>query len=281
MRVFITYAYEDRTKVKQLYNMLQSEGFDAWLDSERVLPGQDWELEIRKAIESSDAIVICLTTNAIQKAGYVQKELRLALSVAEERPEGTIFIIPVRLDDSPIPHSLRHWQFIDLFSEVGATKLIKSLKLRAKQLGLGESQIQEVIKQDKKPKKHVFIAMPFNSNMEDTYYYGIQRAVDTAGFDCYRSDKVAFVGDIMQELKKELEKSVAVIAELTDSNPNVYLEVGFAWGKDKPTVLIIKQGDKPRFDVQGQKCLMYNNIKHLEEILTKELLELKASGVIQ
>lgn len=116
--------------------------------------------------------------------------------------------------------------------------------------------------------------------MEDIYYYGIQRAVDTAGYECYRSDKSAFVGDILQDIKAQLTKSAAVVADLTSANPNVYLEVGYAWGNDKATILIMRQGDKPKFDVQGQKCLMYNNIKHLEEILTKELLELKANGVI-
>jgi hypothetical protein len=81
-------------------------------------------------------------------------------------------------------------------------------------------------------------------------------------------------------MKLQLTKSVAVIADLTNANPNVYLEVGYAWGHNKPTILIMKRDDKLKFDVQGQKCLLYNNIKHLEEILTKELLALRMDGVI-
>jgi len=36
-----------------------------------------------------------------------------------------------------------------------------------------------------------------------------------------------------------------------------------------------------KFDVQGQKCLRYKNIKHLEEILTKEIKKLVEKGEIK
>jgi hypothetical protein len=281
MHVFISYAYEDREKVKPIYERLKKEGFSPWLDTERIAPGQNWKEAIEKAISDTDVVLVCFSQHSLSKEGFIQKEIRSVLSNAEEKPEGTVFVIPIRLDDSPIPSFLRKWQFADLSTGIGVDKLIQSLKFRAKQLGLDESQIQEVIKQDRKPKKQVFVAMPFSPDMEDTFYYGIQRAVDTAGFNCYRSDKVSFVGDILQEIKKELDSSVAIVADLTDSNPNVYLEVGFAWGKSKPTILIMKQGDKLRFDVQGQKCLHYSSIRNLEEILAKELQALKAKGVIQ
>ena len=39
-----------RNAVKALYDRLTNDGVDAWLDKERLLPGQDWELGIRKAV---------------------------------------------------------------------------------------------------------------------------------------------------------------------------------------------------------------------------------------
>ena len=72
-------------------------------------------------------------------------------------------------------------------------------------------------------------------------------------------------------MKNKIETAVAVIADLTFQNPNVYLEVGYAWGIGKPTILLIKSGDELKFDVQGQKCLQYDGIKHLEDILSKEI----------
>ncbi|MGE5376772.1 MAG: TIR domain-containing protein [Bacteroidota bacterium] len=33
---------------------------DAWLDKEKLLPGADWDLEIRKAVRACDVVVVCL-----------------------------------------------------------------------------------------------------------------------------------------------------------------------------------------------------------------------------
>ncbi len=62
-----------------------------------------------------------------------------------------------------------------------------------------------------------------------------------------------------------------VIADLSLANPNVYLEVGYAWGRGRPTILVVRDVKELRFDVQGTRCLVYQSIRHLEELLTKEL----------
>ena len=66
---------------------------------------------------------------------------------------------------------------------------------------------------------------------------------------------------------------------LDGANPNVYLEVGYSWGKTIPTILLIKDVKELRFDVSGHKCLVYAYIKNLESLLTTELSKLKENGV--
>jgi len=59
LRVFLSYAHADHDAVRALYTRLTKDGVDAWLDKEKLLPGQgfdrlnlpDWELEIRKAVQ--------------------------------------------------------------------------------------------------------------------------------------------------------------------------------------------------------------------------------------
>ena len=89
-------------------------------------------------------------------------------------------------------------------------------------------------------KPHVFVAMPFKKEMEDVFIFGIQSPVRAAGFLCERIDKESFTGDILNRVKNKIETTTLVIADLTDSNPNVYLEVGYAWGKARPTILLVK-----------------------------------------
>ena len=50
LKVFLCHAHSDKDEVRALYLRLKREGVDAWLDKEKLLPGQDWELKIRKAV---------------------------------------------------------------------------------------------------------------------------------------------------------------------------------------------------------------------------------------
>lgn len=133
-----------------------------------------------------------------------------------------------------------------------------------------------------KGKPHVFVAMPFKKSMTDVFAYGIQNSVHAIDYLCERVDEEAFTGDILDRVKKRIETSSLVIADLTGDNPNVFLEVGYAWGKGRPTVLIVR--DEPnkqlRFDVQGQRLIKYETIQSLETSLTKMLKGLKKEGSI-
>lgn len=128
---------------------------------------------------------------------------------------------------------------------------------------------------DSEEKPLIFVAMPFDKKLDDVFHYGIQNAVNRAGFLCERADKISFTGDVLDLIRRRIKKASLVIADLTTTNPNVYLEVGFAWGLGKPTVLIAQDVKDLKFDVKGQKCIIYSGIRELEEKLSEELLGLK------
>lgn len=140
LRVFLCHSSNDKPAVRELYQKLRAEPWiEPWLDEEELFPGMDWNLEIEKAIEATDVILVCLSNNSITKEGYVQKEITRALDFAEYKPEGTLFIIPVRLEECDPPRRLRMWQYADYFEgqrERGLQKLIISLQKRAKSLDL-------------------------------------------------------------------------------------------------------------------------------------------------
>jgi len=141
LRVFLCHASQDKPAVRDLYKKLLAEPWiDPWLDEERLLPGQDWNLEIEKAVESSDAVIVCVSSISVAKEGYVQKELRQVLDIALEKLEGAIFVLPVRLDDCGIPRQLREIQFLDYFPKskqaAAYDRLKASLKIRKDHLGI-------------------------------------------------------------------------------------------------------------------------------------------------
>ncbi len=105
LKIFLCHSKDDKPKIRKLYNRLIADNFEVWLDEVKLIPGQDWDFEIKKAVRNSDTVIVCLSNSSITKEGYIQKEIRFALDVAEEKPEGTIFLIPARLEDCSVPDS--------------------------------------------------------------------------------------------------------------------------------------------------------------------------------
>ncbi len=148
LKVFLCHSSGDKPAVLELYRRLDSEGWiDAWLDSEKLYPGQDWNFEIEKAVEESDVILVCLTKGSVNKEGYVQRELRIVLDLADYKPEGTLFVIPVRLEECDPPRRLRAWQYADYFPkenrDAAYRRLLVSLKMRAQKLGILSDKSKE------------------------------------------------------------------------------------------------------------------------------------------
>jgi hypothetical protein len=135
LNVFLSHAHADVDAVRVLYNRLIADGVDVWLDRERLLPGQDWDLEIQKALSLADVVIICLSKQ-FARAGYRQKEVRIAINKADLQPEGDIFIIPARLGECEIPENLRKWHCVDLFELEGYERLMRTLRLQAAKNGI-------------------------------------------------------------------------------------------------------------------------------------------------
>ncbi len=134
LRVFLCHASCDKNPVRDLYGRLLKEGIAPWLDEEDLLPGQQWEMEIRKSVRESDAVIVCLSKASINKTGFVHREIKYALDVAEEHPEGTIFIIPLKLEECDLPDRLQRYHWVSIFESNGYDKLLRSLNRRHESL---------------------------------------------------------------------------------------------------------------------------------------------------
>lgn len=118
LRVFLCHSSRDKKYVREIYLLLKKENWiDPWLDEEKLLPGQDWHAEVEKAVEFADVVIVFLSKHSVSQEGFVQRELKLALDIADEKAEETIYIVPLRLDDCPTPRRLRGWQYVDYFPD--------------------------------------------------------------------------------------------------------------------------------------------------------------------
>ncbi|MDM8556861.1 toll/interleukin-1 receptor domain-containing protein [Desulfococcaceae bacterium HSG7] len=128
--LFISYADQDIEHARNLTENLKQAGIDVFFADEALLPGQNCNVVIRKAIRNCRFFLVLLSSDSVQK-GIVNKQLAQTLDIIDELPETDIFIIPARLDNcQPSHEKLRALHKVDLFPdpEKGLEKIILTIK---------------------------------------------------------------------------------------------------------------------------------------------------------
>jgi TIR domain len=138
--VFLSYCREDQHEVAQLRADLIEHGEIVWWDQD-IRPGQDFMFEIRRAIKSAYAVVMCFSKDAAARlTSGIYPELRDAIGALREYPPGSTFLIPIRLSECEIPpveidstRTLNQLQRIDFFPpdrrSHNLVELVRALKL--------------------------------------------------------------------------------------------------------------------------------------------------------
>ncbi len=132
MRVYISHAPEDAEIARRLYDDLnRTPGVQPWMAEPDLLPGQNRQHEIGRAIRECHYFIPILSSQSVSRSGAVHKEIRRAIDILDETPDGTIFMIPVRADDCHPAHDrLAEIRPADLFPEydAGLAQIRRSLK---------------------------------------------------------------------------------------------------------------------------------------------------------
>lgn len=130
--------------------------------------------------------------------------------------------------------------------------------------------------------KMALVLMPFDRSYDDIYLSGMKDVLEKHNYNCVRVDERSFSGQIIDEIQRSILESDIILAEMTDKNPNVYYEVGYAHGLGKDPILITKQADTLPFDLHGYRHIVYKGeIGILRAKLEKDLkwLEQASSSI--
>ena len=106
--------------------------------------------------------------------------------------------------------------------------------------------------------RYIFVAMPFDKEFENTYDFGIRLPIEQVGCLPIRTDQQYFSGSVDEEIRRRIDQSTLVVADVTGANPNVMFEIGYAQGREKPTVLVCRQGETLPFDIRQMSTLFYD-----------------------
>lgn len=111
--IFLSYASPDRDRVFEWFDFLAGKGFAVWMDKRRLKGGQNWDFEIKRALQKAAIIVVFLSANSVDRRGYAQREIKAALDQARDKLIDDIYLIPVMLDEGVrIPAELDRIQVI-------------------------------------------------------------------------------------------------------------------------------------------------------------------------
>lgn len=143
--------------------------------------------------------------------------------------------------------------------------------------GAGDLNVEEFGKASEL-KPTLFVAMPFSSVYEDEWLSFFE-AGQKCNYKVERLDFESYVGDVVSQIKVRIKACCGLIVLLNGSNPNVFLELGYAWPLCKPCILVLRDGEEPPFDVRGQKHIKYNSVFKLRDQLVSEIEVLRRNGV--
>lgn len=124
-------------------------------------------------------------------------------------------------------------------------------------IGEGEIILDGFVIKPERPK--AFVIMQFSTPFNEVYMEVIKEVCNELEVDVIRLDEAAGPGLIISDITREIVQCTFVIADITPVNANVFYEVGYAHGLNKPAILIAEKGTILPFDVSPFRTLFYEN----------------------
>jgi hypothetical protein len=205
-------------------------------------------------LDASEAMEVMVTAFAHEIQS--QPELRIPLEVVFAEKEREVF---ERLQDR-----LKYLAAEDLVDFDGSSCIVKPATPNA--CAVENHRVERL------SLRHIFVAMPYDKAFDNTYYFGIKQPIESRGRKCERVDQEAFVGDVVDRIRARIRGSELVIADITENNPNVFFEVGYAEGVGKDVILLSQAQETP-FDLKTRRQIRYDptDIRALAETLHTQL----------
>jgi hypothetical protein len=111
--IFISFAAQDRKVAITLCQALESRGFQCWISSRDILPGENFQIAIVRAIRKAKLMLLVFTANS-NNSEEMNKELALA-------SQQKLTVVPLRIEDvapnDAFAYEFATRQWIDFFAD--------------------------------------------------------------------------------------------------------------------------------------------------------------------
>ncbi len=129
-----------------------------------------------------------------------------------------------------------------------------------------------------------FVIQPFDKDKYDKRYKEtFSPAIKNAGLEPYRVDNDPSVSIPIDEIQKNIKESRIVFAEITENNPNVWFELGFAIASNKEVILVCSDERKLKFpfDIQHRSIIKYDTSSASSFMYLSEKIEERAKALFE
>ena len=133
----------------------------------------------------------------------------------------------------------------------------------------------------RQPSLKAFVAMWFDSSMEDAWENGISPAIKTLGYEPVRIDKKEHANKIDDEIIAEIRRSRFIVADFTHGDPGVrggvYYEAGFAHGLGIPVIFTCREDVLKNIHFNTRQ---YNHIVWMKPDELQKKLESRIAAIV-
>ncbi|MFI6485100.1 toll/interleukin-1 receptor domain-containing protein [Nonomuraea sp. NPDC050663] len=124
MQVFLSHNHGDKPIVRVLAAQLRLVGADVWLDEWEILPGDSIPGAVEAALMAADTVLIIWSENA-SSSRWVGTEM--ATAITRHHNDGSVRLIPVRLDGTPLPGLLQHLRWVEMPDDSSAVAVVQKI----------------------------------------------------------------------------------------------------------------------------------------------------------
>jgi TIR domain len=111
--VFISYASQDARMASTICTAIENRGFKCWIATRDIMPGENFQSAIVRAIRSAKVLLLVFTANS-NRSDEMTKELALA-------SQQKLMVVPLRVENvapsDAFAYEFATRQWIDLFAD--------------------------------------------------------------------------------------------------------------------------------------------------------------------
>lgn len=113
MRIFLSYASEDRASADAIRLALQGDGHDVFFDREDLPPGGEFHTRIRQGIEKSDLVIFLLSPRTLDAGSYTLTEISIAEKAWPTPDNRVLPVLLERVNLQELPNYLKSVTFLE------------------------------------------------------------------------------------------------------------------------------------------------------------------------